>query len=61
MTQDQSDPAIDEIRQIRQSIAARFDYDPARLVDYYRKLQEQHRERLIDQPKPNEPTDQSAA
>jgi hypothetical protein len=61
MTQDQSDPVIDEIRQIRQSIAARVDHDPARLADYYMKLQERHRERLIDQPKAAEPTDQSAA
>ncbi len=61
MMQDQSDPVIDEIRKVRQSISARFDHDPARLVDYYMKLQERHRERLIDQPKAAESTDQSAA
>jgi hypothetical protein len=58
MTQDQSDAVIDEIRKVRQSISARFDHDPTRLVDYYMKLQERHRERLIDQPKSSEPVDQ---
>jgi hypothetical protein len=61
MKQDQNDPVIDEIRKIRQEISARFDDDPRRLVDYYRKLQDRHRERLIDQPKTADPTDQSAA
>ena len=61
MTQDQSDPVIDEIRQVRQGISARFDHDPKRLVDYYMKMQERHRERLIDRPKSSDPTDQSAA
>ncbi len=61
MTQDQSDPVIDEIREVRNRISARFDHDPARLVAYYIKLQEQHQERLINTPKEAEPTDQSAA
>ncbi len=47
MTQDRSDPVIDEIREVRQRISARFDHDPVRLVAHYMKLQEQHRERLI--------------
>ena len=61
MTQSRSDPAIDEIREVRRLIAVRFDNDPVRLVAHYIKLQEQHRERLIDPPKAAEPTDQSAA
>jgi hypothetical protein len=61
MTQDQSDPVIDEIRRVRQGISARFDHDPRRLVDYYIKLQEHHRERLIDSSKSDGPTDQSSA
>jgi hypothetical protein len=60
MTQDQSDPVNDEIREVRNRISARFDHDPARLVAHY-KLQEQHRERLIYPPTAAEPTDQSAA
>lgn len=61
MTQEQSDPVIDEVREVRRRISARFDNDPARLVAYYMKLQDRHRERLIDPVKATEPTDQSAA
>jgi hypothetical protein len=39
MTQDRSDPVIDEIREVRDRISARFDHDPARLVAYYIRLQ----------------------
>jgi hypothetical protein len=35
MKQSQSDPVIDEIREVRHRISARFDHDPARLVTYY--------------------------
>ena len=48
MTQEQSDPVIDGVREVRRRITVRFDNDPARLVAYYMKLQERHRERLID-------------
>jgi hypothetical protein len=61
MTQERSDPVIDEIRAIRQRISARFDHDPARLVAYYMELQERHRDRLIDRPKAPERGDESAA
>jgi hypothetical protein len=43
----QRDPVIDEVREVRHRISARFHHDPARLVAYYIKLQEQYRERLI--------------
>jgi hypothetical protein len=43
----QSDPVIDEVREVRHGISARFDHDPARLVAYYMKLQDQYRERLV--------------
>ena len=61
MNQHQSDPVIDEIREIRHRISARFDHDPARLVAYYMKLQEQYRDRLVDTSKTSERPDQSAA
>jgi hypothetical protein len=61
MTQDRNDPVIDEIREVRTRISARVDHDPARLVAYYMKLQQQHRDRLIATPKSTDPTDQSAA
>lgn len=61
MTQQRSDPVIDEVREIRQRISARFDHDPARLVAHYIELQERHRDRLIDRPKAPERSDESAA
>ncbi len=41
------DPVIDEIREARKRISARFNHDPAKLVAYYQKQQEQHSNRLI--------------
>jgi hypothetical protein len=61
MTQDRSDPVIDEIREVRHRISARFDHDPARLVAYYMELQERHRDRLMGASEAIEPTDESAA
>jgi hypothetical protein len=61
MNQQQSDPVIDEIREVRHQISARVDHDPARLVAYYMKLQEQYRDRLIDPSKISQDADQSAA
>jgi len=48
MKETQNDQPIDEIREVRSSISARFDHDPTRLVAYYMELQEQYRDRLID-------------
>jgi hypothetical protein len=45
--QTKPDPVIDEIREVRHQISARFDHDPERLVAYYMEIQEQHRDRLI--------------
>lgn len=45
---DRKDPVIDEIREVRHEISARFDHDPAKLVAYYIKLQEQYRDRLLE-------------
>jgi hypothetical protein len=42
-----SDPVIDEIREVRHRISARFDHDPERLVAYYVELQKQYQERLV--------------
>ena len=56
-----NDEPIDEIRELRGRISARFDNDPARLVDYYMKLQEQYRDRLIDTAKSTEETDHPTA
>ena len=61
MNQQQPDPVIDEIREIRHQISARVDHDPARLVAYYMKLQVQYRDRLIDSSRISKDADQSAA
>lgn len=47
MKQSKSDPVIDEVREVRHRISARFDHDPARLVAYYMELQKQYQDRLI--------------
>lgn len=41
------DPTIQAVREARQRISAKVGHDPRKLVDYYRQLQERHRERLI--------------
>jgi hypothetical protein len=47
MNQSKSDPVIDEVREVRHRISARFDHDPAKLVAYYMELQKQYQDRLI--------------
>lgn len=61
MSQHQIDPVIDEIRDVRHRISERVDHDPAKLVEYYMKLQEQYGGQLIGPPKPPEPAERSAA
>jgi hypothetical protein len=50
------DPVIDEIREIRHRISAKYDHDPAKLVAYLMQYQEQFKDRLI-----YDPAEQSAA
>ena len=45
------DPVIDEIREIRHRISAMCDHDPAKLVAYFQKIQEQYTDRLITSPR----------
>ena len=61
MTQESSDPVIDEIRDVRRQISARFGHDPTRLVAYYIKLQERHKDRLIERPQTPDRGDETAA
>ncbi len=61
MTTTPDDPVIDEIREIRHRISARFDHDPERLVTFYIELQKQHQDRLIEPPKAAGGEDPSAA
>ena len=48
MKQNLSDPAIDEIREVRHRISARFDHDPAQMVAFYMEMQKQYQDRLIE-------------
>jgi hypothetical protein len=61
MNEIRNDQPIDEIRGLRRRISARFNHDPARLVAYNVKLQEQYRDRLIDTPKTTEEPDHTTA
>jgi hypothetical protein len=47
MGQSRNDPAIDEVREVRHRISARFGHDPEKLVAYYMELQKQYEDRLI--------------
>lgn len=42
------DPLIDEVRDIRQKLWARFDNDIDKVVEYLRRLQDQHRDRVVN-------------
>ena len=46
-----SDPVIDEIREVRHRISARFGHDPERLFEHYMQVQKEYRDRLVDSPK----------
>lgn len=61
MKQSQSDPVIDEIREVRHRISARFARDPARLVAHYMELQKQYQDRLTETEKTAQCIDQPAA
>ena len=55
-----SDPVIDEIREVRHRISARFGHDPAQLVAFYMEMQKQYQDRLIETTKRAEDGDQPA-
>jgi hypothetical protein len=61
MKQNETDPVIDEIREVRHRISARFDHDPARLVAYYMTLQEQYGDRLMEASQTAERIEEPAA
>ena len=54
MKQSQSDPVIDEIREVRYRISARFEHDPTQLVAFYMEMQKQYQDRLIETAKSTE-------
>ena len=54
MKEIKSDPVIDEIREVRHRISARFDHDPAKLVAHYMEIQKQRKDRLVETQKDSE-------
>ena len=48
MNQNLSDPVIDEIREVRHRISARFGHDPTQMVAFYMEMQKQYQDRLIE-------------
>ena len=61
MRQNLNDPVIDEIREVRHRISARFDHDPAKLVTFYIEMQKQYQNRLIKTANSSEHNDQLVA
>ena len=60
MKQNLSDAVIDEIREVRHRISARYGHDPTRLVAFYIELQKQYQDRLIETERSIERLDQPA-
>lgn len=60
MKENQKDPVIDEIREVRHRISEQFGHDPARLVAHYMEFQKQYRDRLLETRKAPEASDQPA-
>ena len=57
MKQNLSDPVIDEIREVRHRISARFGHDPTQLVAFYMEMQKQYQDRLVETTKSPEDRD----
>ena len=47
MKQKLGDPVIEEVREVRHRISARFDHDPTKLVAFYIERQRQYQDQLI--------------
>ena len=43
-----NEPLLDEIRRVRHEISAEIGHDPHRVVEYYSKLQQSLRERVVN-------------
>lgn len=44
----EADDIIEEVREIRRQISARFDHDLDKLAEHYMELQKRHADRLVD-------------
>jgi hypothetical protein len=52
-----ADPVIDAIREVRHHISKSVNHDAQKLVAYYQKLQERHRDRISKPPAVTSPFD----
>jgi hypothetical protein len=53
------DDAVEEVREVRRRISARFDHDPVKLVEHYMERQKRYGDRLVDMPKSKRQDDSS--
>ena len=55
------DPVIARIRKVRHCISEKCGHDPKKLVEYYMKLQERHKDRLVrpDDTSANKPAEEA--
>jgi hypothetical protein len=51
----QDDPAIAHVREVRHRISQQHAHDPKKLVEYYIQLQEQHKDRLLEEVQSKKP------
>jgi hypothetical protein len=56
----EADDVIEEVREIRRQISARYDNDLDKLFDHYMEIQKRHAHRFWD-PRTREKTEKSAA
>jgi hypothetical protein len=49
----EADDVVEEVRRIRREIWAEFDNDPAKVLAYYRELDKEYADRMIDVPSPD--------
>jgi hypothetical protein len=47
----EQDTPLQRVRKARMAISAQCDHDPKKMIEYYMKLQERHRDRLVSGPK----------
>jgi hypothetical protein len=55
------DPIVDEVRAIREELAARFDFDIRKIVEDARQRQASSQSRVVSYQKPNQPPQPTGA
>ena len=55
------DPIVDSVREARSRISESVGNDPTKLIDYYQKMQEEFRDRLVPEPVPESKSHKTAS